>query len=99
MANTFGASPPIWILDTPSATPVSLEWIRIYRIRWVAGGSSVEGDECLIEDQNGKVIFDEFSTGADYETIDMTLDAHKGKSINGLTLPTLANGKVYIYLA
>jgi hypothetical protein len=99
MSNTFAASPPIWVLDSPSGTPVTTEIIRIYRIRWVAGPGSVAGGECKITDQLNNRIFDEFSTGADFETFDMTMESSKGKNVNGLILTNMASGQLYLYLA
>lgn len=99
MANTFQGSPPIWVLDTASGTPVSTDQVRISRIRWVAGPASAAGGECKITDAAGNLIFDEFSTGADFETPDFAFDKDKGKSFIGVILSVLASGKVYVYLA
>lgn len=99
MANVYGGTPPIWVIDTASATAITTDPTKIFRIRWVAGGSAVAGNECKIttNDATPLVIFDEFATGADYETIDMTLP--KDTIANGIIVPTLAAGKVYLYLA
>lgn len=99
MANIFEGTPPIWILDTVSATPVTTDSIRIYRIVFEPGTASVAGDECLLKDAAGNTIFDEFSTGADFESIDRTFDTNKGKNFTGLILATLTRGRVFIYLA
>ncbi len=97
MANNFLGSPPLWIIDTASATPVSTDSLRIYRIRWVGGAGVGLGNECQVTDAAGNVIFDDFATGADYSSPD-TVFPEKDWSIRGLAVPILATGKVYIYL-
>jgi hypothetical protein len=96
MANVFVGTPPVWIIDTASATPVSTDFLRVALIVWEAGTVAAAGDECKVTDAAGNVVYDVFGTGADFEEFPRTLP--RFFSMSGLAVPTLAHGKVYIYM-
>lgn len=95
MANSYQGSPPIWILDTASATAITADELRIDRIVWETGASGVQGDECLILDNHGNTIVDLFAAGA-YQ--DVIRCFPRFFNVRGLVLSTLSHGKVYIYM-
>lgn len=96
MSNVFGKTPPVWIIDTASSTAVSTDLLRVDQIIWVAGTGSAQDDECKVTDAAGHVIYDQFATGADYDSYPAKFPAYM--NVIGLAVPTLAHGKVYIYL-
>lgn len=96
MSNTFNTTPPQWVIDTPSATPLATDLYRIAAIVWVPGTAAVAGNECKVTDSAGVVtVFDQFATGASEDIFEVTYPRHY--NAQGLTVPTLAAGKVYIY--
>lgn len=98
MANVYLGSPPVWIIDTPSAAAITGEWTRIARIVWGNGTIGVQGDECTVTDAAGNAIFDKFAPGAD-ASLETHFDTNKGKSFHGVKVTTLGHGVVRIYLA
>ncbi len=103
MGNIITNNP--WIIDTASATAVvdsvtatqiATDLIRISKIRWEDG--NVAGGEAIVQDKNGVEFWKatiENITDAPRET------EFQGQSgnINGMIVPTLAAGKLYIYYA
>lgn len=99
MANSFLGSPPIWKLDTQSATPVTTDQIRIYRIKWIITAAAVLTDRCTLSDLNGNIIFDDMCTVTTaYDSGDFTFNVKEGKQFNGLVVTTLTRGQVTVYL-
>lgn len=92
MANQLSGNP--WVIDTAAATVLLDTWADIRLIRWV--GAGVIGDECSVTDQNSRVIFSSFAATAKYKD-EVSFEDRQGLSVNGLIVPTLASGKVYIY--
>lgn len=99
MANVYNASPNVWIVDTASSTAISNEVLGIDQIIWESGASGVGGDEAVVEtnDATPKIIYDVFATGADFEEYGHKFP--KNFHVQGLIVPTLAHGKLYIYLS
>lgn len=98
MANVLKGSGP-WAIDTASATAVTTDAIVIDQIVWVPGTSAVATDECKVTDNSGTpiVLFDEFASGASEDVFPQKMN--RKQPINGLIVPTLAHGIVYIHLA
>jgi hypothetical protein len=97
MANsTLGTGP--WIIDTASATPITTDAIRIKQIVWVPGSGAVAGNECKVTDNSATpiVYYDQFATGASEDAVPRVIDTDY--PTNGLIVPTLGAGKVYVYL-
>lgn len=86
----------IWHVDTASATPILAagKWRDIRRISWEGGTTA--GHECKVTDTDGRVIFQRFATAANAH-FDQTYEGRFGQTVNGLIVPTLASGTVYIY--
>ena len=93
MANDLTKNP--WVIDTPSATNLTTVWTDVRGIRWVAP-SSVAGNEANVQDQNGNVIFRSLATGANTSVSEAFEASRYGKHINGLRVPTLDSGIIYI---
>jgi hypothetical protein len=62
MANAVDQHP--WVLDT--AGLITTDDLYISKLRWVGGASSVADDQLIVQDKNGKVIFESTATGANF---------------------------------
>jgi hypothetical protein len=91
MANSV-ASRPI-IIDTPGATVLISDVIRVWGIRWVGGTTA--GHLAEVRDSNDNVKWSAVATGPNYVESDLIADE---KLWNGLKVPTLQSGKLYIVL-
>jgi outer membrane protein assembly factor BamB len=89
MANLF--KNPI-VIDTPSGSVIYTQEIRVQAFRWVAP-AAVAGNTCVVQDKNGTPIWESVASGTNYEDVD-----HLEFSFYGLIVPTLASGKLYIYV-
>ncbi len=76
-----------WVIDTTGAK-TSYE-VRIDRISWK--NATTLGHTVLIVDGAGKTIFEDFASGATYNTSQPI-----GRVYTGLTVTTLSSGKLYI---
>ena len=94
MPNSLTKNP--WVVDTASATAISTEWVYIRSIQWIGG--AVSGDEAVVADQNDRVIWRRLAQGAnqDFETV---WDNRMGGQADGLQVPTLTSGTIYITFA
>ena len=95
MANSLKGQGP-WLVDTASATAITLEGIQLSRIVWETGALGVAGDECKVTtaDTTPVVLVDLFAQGA-YGHIDVQIPK---MPLNGLIVPTLGHGIVYLHL-
>jgi len=97
MSNSYNGTPPQWVIDTASATAITTDVVRLAKIEWVPGASALQGDECKVTDAAGNAIhFDMFATGAYQDVFDSTFP--RWYNSQGLKVPTLTHGKVYITL-
>lgn len=80
-----------WMIDTPAA--ITTERQRILGFRWVAGATA--GDQCIVTDTAGVVIWESVAAGSDYVESDMFPTARVYK---GLTVTTLDSGRLYVSL-
>lgn len=90
----------VYIIDTPGAGDIepAAVGVTIAKIRWVGGTASVANDECKVTDANDNVFYDAFATGANYtESDDFAFRNRSKRTLDGLRVPTLGHGKVYIY--
>lgn len=89
MANDLTADP--YIIDAAAATVLSTINLYIKSIRWVGGTTA--GHTAIIHDKNSNVIWSSVASGANYvesEIIEQWVD--------GLIVPTLASGVLYIQI-
>ena len=92
MANDITSNP--LIADTASATTLTDGTFKATKIRWVGGTTA--GHTVSVQDKNSIVKFAAEATGANYtesEHFDPPL------ILEGVKVPTLGSGKIYIYVA
>ena len=85
MANDVTSNP--WVLDTTGA--ISSGEVRIDRISWK--NATTLNHTVLVVDAAGKTIFEDFASGATYNTSQPI-----GRFYTGVTVSTLSSGKLYI---
>lgn len=87
------------IIDTASGSAVNLDKLLVNKIRWVGGATA--GDRAVVQDAAGNTFWESVATGVNYvECDDFSTHGHRssGRLLNGLIVPTLGSGKLYIYL-
>jgi hypothetical protein len=85
MADDLDGNP--WVIDTTGAK--TSKEVRIDRIAWK--NATTLDHTVLIVDGSGKVIFEDFASGATYNTSQPI-----GRDYTGVTVQTLSSGKLYI---
>ncbi len=94
MANVLNQNPII--IDTAAGTVLLTVPIRVKKIRWV-GGTTL-GHTVSVQDQNSHEFWASTCPGSSYvEETDFTTYLHQSAVMNGLKVPTLGSGKLYIY--
>lgn len=96
MANvTLGTGP--WVIDTASSTAITSDALQIDQLLWVPGKGAAADSECKVTDNSSTplVLFDKFTTGADVDEFPLKLGSKF--PTNGLIVPTLDAGKLYVY--
>jgi L-asparaginase/Glu-tRNA(Gln) amidotransferase subunit D len=81
---------PVWVLDT--AATVSTGVIRVERIAWK--NATTLNHTAKVTDLDGKVIFEDFASGATYNTSE---PIHR--EVKGFIVETLGSGKLYVSIA
>jgi len=79
------------IVTLESSTPVRTESTTVKQIRWI--GAEAAGDECIIEDLDGNILWDSVAAGESYVEAD-TLDREWP---GGFKVTTLDSGVLRIY--
>ncbi|NGZ94944.1 MAG: hypothetical protein CV089_02215 [Nitrospira sp. WS110] len=97
MANSFRK----WgvYVDTAGAGAVIPDGtdVRIRKIRWVAVAGQA-AHRAVVQDSAGNPFWEGVCTGANYaESEDFVLGDKKFYTLNGLKVPTLGSGVLYIY--
>jgi hypothetical protein len=92
MANGITTNP--LSLDSAAATVLITENFAITKIVFNSGSSGVAGDQCVLKDKNGNIIFD--------VTVDVAKSTHSEDffpafTANGLAITTLSHGLCYVY--
>ena len=85
MANDLTGNP--WVIDTAGA--IFSGEVRIDRIAWK--NATTLNHTVLIVDGAGKIIFEDFASGATYNTSEP-----RARIYSGVTVTTLSSGKLYI---
>jgi len=91
MANNLAQRP--FIIDTPGAGVLLTQPIRVKGIRWV--GATTAGHLVIVQDQNGNEKWKSVAPGSNHVESDYVNDE---KLWNGLKVPTLGSGVLYIEL-
>ena len=85
MGNNLAGNP--WVIDTAAA--LTSEKVKIDRIAWK--NATALNDTVLVVDGAGNTIFEDFASGATYNTSEP-----RGREYTGVTVQTLVSGKLYI---
>lgn len=94
MANNFTSNP--WIIDTPAVTILCRDLLRVKGIRWI--GATTAAHQAICTDQNGKVKWEGVATGVNNSEGDDVSAPLQGANWDGLIVPTLGSGRLYIEL-
>lgn len=92
MANDLTSNP--WIIDTAGAGVISSERLRVKGVRWAEATTAAHVAE--IQDKNGKVKWRSVASGVNY--VESDLIESLGGDWDGIKVPTLGSGKLYIQL-
>lgn len=87
MADDLTSNP--WVIDSTGSKSSAL--VRIDRIAWK--NATTLNHTVKVVDTAGKIIFEDFASGATYNTSQPI-----GRSYTGVTVQTLSSGKLYIDL-
>ena len=91
MANDLTKNP--WVVDTASATAILSDWADVRSIQWIGG--AIAGDEAVVQDKDGRVIWRRLAGGAN-QNFETEFEGRFGMPVNGLKVPTLTSGTIYI---
>lgn len=94
MANDLTKNP--WVVDTAGSAAILTSWADIRSIQWIGGTTA--GHAAIVQDQNGVVIWRRLAQGAN-QNFDSEFEGRFGRRVNGLTVPTLDSGTLYITFA
>lgn len=94
MANDLTKNP--WVVDTAAAGAILTAWADVRSIQWI--GATTAGHEAVVQDQDGRVIWRRLAQGAN-QNFETEFEGRFGRRINGLIVPTLASGTLYITFA
>lgn len=94
MSNSLTTNPIV--IDTPGATPLLTQRVEVVKIRWVSVTASA-ADQAIVQHQDGTSAWESSAVGANYIDSD-AWEKDNPLVLNGLKVPTLANGNLYLYL-
>jgi hypothetical protein len=92
MANDLTSNP--WVIDTPGAGVISDLKLYVKGVRWIE--ATTAGHIAEIQDKNGKTKWRSVASAANYVEADMIENIVKW---DGIKVPTLGSGKLYIEYA
>jgi len=78
------------IIDTAGAPLIVAASIYLRRVRWV--GATTAGHQAVIQDSNGRVVWESICPGANY----VEAEQLHYFAVGGYKVPTLGSGKLYI---
>jgi len=94
MANDITGNP--LKVDTASSTALSSYNFTAWMIRWV--GATTAGHTISVQDKNGNVKYASEASGANYvEESHLVSPKNESLIFNGLKVPTLGSGIIFIY--
>ena len=89
----------VLIVDTADAANVAVggvvlnEEVRVKTIRWVGTAATAAGHTAVVQNGDGKDMWDDIATGANYRH-ESRLDL---RFTHGVRVTTLSSGKLYFY--
>ena len=93
MSNVFQSTE--WIIDTPSTTTIlTTDPVYVQGLRWV--GASTAAHAVAVTDQTGKVKWRSVGSGANYVESDLIHSRPTTTPWNGLMVPLLSSGSLFI---
>ena len=92
MANVTSGDP--FIIDTATDTAIFTDDFLLYAIAWTSGSLA---DAISVQDEDGTVKYSSTGTIANH-TEHFAFPSEKPLKFNGLKVPTLGSGKVYLYV-
>lgn len=95
MSNDVTGNP--LVIDTASATAITAYSFTAWAIRWVNGTTA--GHTISVQDRHGKVKYATVAAAANYvEESHLVSPKNESLLFDGLLVPTLASGTIYIYV-
>ncbi len=93
MANDVGGNP--FIIDTATATAIYTDRFTLLAVQWTSASTA---NVCSLQDAvTGKVKWEAVSNNTN-DTKNMAFPSTLDLIFNGLKVPTLDSGKVYLYI-
>lgn len=93
MANNVLVNP--MVVDAPSGTILTTKRVQVLNIRWVAPAASA-GHQALITDRAGRVKWASVASGPNFSDNCEPGRGREGVYWDGVRVPTLASGTLYI---
>ena len=94
MSNVTDQHP--WVLDT--AGVISTDDYYISKLAWVGGTTA--GDNLIVHDKNGNVVFESVAAGANHiDELNFSGELLNSRLFHGFDLETISSGKLYVYFA
>lgn len=94
MSNVITGNP--LVIDTAASTTVTDYTFTVWAIRWVGGTTA--GHTISVQDKNGNVKYASVATGANYvEESHLVSPKNESLIFDGLKVPTIGSGIIYIY--
>ena len=94
MANDLTKNP--WVVDTASGTAILSDWADVRSIQWIGGTTA--GHAAIVQDKDGTVIWRRLAAAVN-ANFDTEFQGRWGRRVNGLLVPTLDSGTLYITFA
>jgi hypothetical protein len=94
MANDLTGNP--MFVDTANAAALATQRFDVVKIRWVSV-AAVAGHQAIVQHANGKPAWESAAVGANYIDSD-AWEKDNPLVLNGLLVPTLGSGNLYIHL-
>lgn len=96
MANSITGNP--LVIDTAAAAAITAYTFKAWMLRWVSPSASA-GHTIVVQDRNGNVKYSTVATGSNYvEESHLVNPRNESLIFDGLIVPTLASGTIYIYI-
>ena len=94
MANNLTGNP--MFVDTPNASALASQRFDVVKIRWVSVAAAA-GDQAIIQHASTAAAWASAAVGANYIDSD-AWEKDNPLILNGLLVPTLTSGALYVYL-
>lgn len=97
MANILTQNP--FVIDTPGTSVLTSMQLFVRAVAWEGDTASAIGDRATVQDLSGNLFYDKTANGANFNDFaSFSTQGKTGRYLNGLKVPTLGHGKLFIYL-